>query len=671
MIHFGLILKKGWDISLQGIRQRIADYVRCSGMLLPDNKMYIIDMAGLGKLGNMLISYDCQIVVESRMNNKSKANSFLIVNPILQIGNKKRYIYRVDRDSLQLFFWLCSMRIYVNGFIDEDFKQSEVYHKEVYGLDKLEEDQYILIAIRKGEEKFLEKYNVCYKPLVLNPNINRKQIWIYGAGYIGQNAQKYLLDRCIDIQGFIESDIKKVGSRIQEKEIYGKEIIRKLPEDASIIEAGKYYKEIDKMICEAKADVDRYFLKDEFELGIYKENKIIVDAEKSIYWKRASLMNLGEFFPDRKFVFYGDDIDVACKYCEIFEMLDFTNVLIVSNDSDKRVRFPVINYIEEVLYETNYLILLYGKSNSYVDTLLSLGMQEVRDYVHVDQPSILFSINFRKQVLDINLGYTYKTNSEFPGVYVYGMNHENDYRIAVLGGSTSDSMLAPFKSWVQIFYEDYCEKKRGISVFNGAIGGYNSTQELLKLMRDMVHLKPDMIIVYDGYNDARDAGRGVVNSFAFPYMMDIFGVINGRVQNCDSPVNRIDVEKLWTGISFQKNVVGNWLKNIEYMHAVAQINNIKFVAFLQPMLPSKKKLNLHEKSIMRMIEDTYPGVVIAAAKEFRNQGRQMQNDFEYMYDLSGIFDDDDVYMDICHVYENGNRIIAKNIYEIIRGKWNE
>lgn len=377
-------------------------------------------------------------------------------------------------------------------------------------------------------------------------------------------------------------------------------------------------------------------------------------------------MNLGEFFPDRKFVFYGDDIDVACKYCEIFEMLDFTNVLIVSNDSDKRVRFPVINYIEEVLYETNYLILLYGKSNSYVDTLLSLGMQEVRDYVHVDQPSILFSINFRKQVLDINLGYTYKTNSEFPGVYVYGMNHENDYRIAVLGGSTSDSMLAPFKSWVQIFYEDYCEKKRGISVFNGAIGGYNSTQELLKLMRDMVHLKPDMIIVYDGYNDARDAGRGVVNSFAFPYMMDIFGVINGRVQNCDSPVNRIDVEKLWTGISFQKNVVGNWLKNIEYMHAVAQINNIKFVAFLQPMLPSKKKLNLHEKSIMRMIEDTYPGVVIAAAKEFRNQGRQMQNDFEYMYDLSGIFDDDDVYMDICHVYENGNRIIAKNIYEIIR-----
>ena len=79
-------------------------------------------------------------------------------------------------------------------------------------------------------------------------------------------------------------------------------------------------------------------------------------------------------------------------------------------------------------------------------------------------------------------------------------------------------------------------------------------------MRDMVHLKPDMIIVYDGYNDARDAGRGVVNSFAFPYMMDIFGVINGRVQNCDSPVNRIDVEKVVDRYFISKECSGELVK---------------------------------------------------------------------------------------------------------------
>ena len=38
----------------------------------------------------------------------------------------------------------------------------------------------------------------------------------------------------------------------------------------------------------------------------------------------------------------------------------------------------------------------------------------------------------------------------------------------------------------------------------------------------------------------------------------------------------------------------------------------------------------------------------------------------YIYDLSYLFDrEEDVYMDVCHVWENGNRIIAKEIKQII------
>lgn len=40
---------------------------------------------------------------------------------------------------------------------------------------------------------------------------------------------------------------------------------------------------------------------------------------------------------------------------------------------------------------------------------------------------------------------------------------------------------------------------------------------------------------------------------------------------------------------------------------------------------------------------------------------------DYMYDLSHIFDGcEDVYMDYVHVWESGNRIIAKEIGSIIR-----
>lgn len=593
---------------------------------------------------------------------------FLCINPILQDNSVPKYIYHINKESIELFSLLCSKRIYIKGFIEENFMGDKIYHKEVYGLNKLEEGKSLLIVANESERDKLKRYNVCYEPFVINPDINTKQVWIYGAGYIGQLVQDNLEERRIEIKGFIESDKKKIGSKINQKEIFGKEIIYDMPEEASIIEAGKYHKEIDEIICKVRKNANCFFVKDKLGLGIYKENKVIVDEEKEIFWKKASLMSLAETFEGKKYIFYGKDINLACKYCEIFEMLDFKDVLIVSDDGAKCTKYPMLNTVEDILYETNYLVLLYGEDDHYVDILLSLGLQEVKDFVHINQPSILYSINFRKQILDVNFGYTYKMNSEFPGIYVYGKNNKNDYKIAVLGGSTTDSTIAPFKSWVQILYEDYCEKIGEVTIFNGAIGGYNSTQELLKLIRDMICLKPDMIIVYDGYNDARDAVRGSANCFAFPYVMDIFNVINGKVKNCDSPVMRVDVEKVWAGISNEKDVVDGWLKNIEYMNAISQINGIKFISFLQPMLPSKKVLSAHEYSLMEMIKNTYSEAVIAAAQRFRERGKQIQDSFNFVYDLSDIFDYADVYMDICHVYESGNVIIAKNVFDVMRGK---
>ena len=37
-----------------------------------------------------------------------------------------------------------------------------------------------------------------------------------------------------------------------------------------------------------------------------------------------------------------------------------------------------------------------------------------------------------------------------------------------------------------------------MTLWNGGISGYTSTQELIKLLRDVLGLNPDMIIVYDG-----------------------------------------------------------------------------------------------------------------------------------------------------------------------------
>lgn len=51
---------------------------------------------------------------------------------------------------------------------------------------------------------------------------------------------------------------------------------------------------------------------------------------------------------------------------------------------------------------------------------------------------------------------------------------------------------------------------------------------------------------------------------------------------------------------------------------------------------------------------------------FREKASEICRTHDYIYDLSHIFDGEDVYIDHCHVFEHGNEIIAREIYNIIK-----
>ena len=52
--------------------------------------------------------------VESR-----QPTPLLIMNPVV-LNYPKRYILGTTRNSLKLFFRLCNMRVYVDGFVDDE-----------------------------------------------------------------------------------------------------------------------------------------------------------------------------------------------------------------------------------------------------------------------------------------------------------------------------------------------------------------------------------------------------------------------------------------------------------------------------------------------------------------------------------------------------------------------
>ena len=88
---------------------------------------------------------------------------------------------------------------------------------------------------------------------------------------------------------------------------------------------------------------------------------------------------------------------------------------------------------------------------------------------------------------------------------------------------------------------------------------------------------------------------------------------------------------------------------------------------MQPMLFTKKNLDWHSRTILQtMLFHGNNDKFMKYAKEFRSRAGEIVKSHGYIHDLTNIFDDEDVYMDIVHVYEKGNEIIASSIWNVIK-----
>ncbi len=602
------------------------------------------------------------------MYNSIKDNSpkpFLVINPLI-LEYSKRYIWGTDRDALKLFFRLCNMRIYIDGFVDDSLDGMTIYHKKIYGKDQACMRDSIIIT-ETQETVDVSAAMICRNPVVMNPEINCADIYIYGAGYMGRQLLNFLHENSIEIKGFIDSDIEKINMNIEGVQIYSQNILKSLEVGSTVIEAGKYYQEIDLTVCRFSKIVDRYYCDKRI---IWRDDKIWVN--ESLAFRGVIFFDKG--FDNRKIYLCGKDRDLVNEYFELFELFDFANICIADwaehvGENDK------VNCIEDALFEENSLIIFCSETIAVddINRLQCLGLERGKDFCDIrcdiweKQQYINLPGCQGLQILDINLAYTRNMGSIYPGIAVLGDMDKNNYRIAVLGGSTSTSGYYRFKSWPEIFYERYCGNN--VTLLNGAVEGYTSAQELIKLIRDIVCMKPDLVIVYDGYNDIMSGAAfpDENNIFAFPYMKTIMEYASGKIDKgvCG---DRYDI---FCGIPSIKNPIDVWLKNIEYMHEVCEINKIEYVAFMQPMFYSKSHISLKGDIILEKKWDfrmKSPEIASSPEKEFRYCAAEICKLHEYVFDLSYIFDEEDVYIDCCHVFEEGNAIIADEIYRILKEK---
>jgi len=198
------------------------------------------------------------------------------------------------------------------------------------------------------------------------------------------------------------------------------------------------------------------------------------------------------------------------------------------------------------------------------------------------------------------------------------------YRIFVVGGSTvfGDGVKNrnTIPSYLQNFYSnDQFDSIKEIEVINAGIGGATSKHESLLIKNKLSKMSPDMIIVYDGWNDSKI--RNYENDMSWA---------NRWMDICNLYDKEFDI-----------------------------------VITLQPVLSNTKTIltdqeftNYHTRDAIR-VETENLGKLATHLNELNSK-------CELAYDLRHIMDDEyvGIFYDQGHLTPTGNQIIAKKLYEI-------
>lgn len=286
---------------------------------------------------------------------------------------------------------------------------------------------------------------------------------------------------------------------------------------------------------------------------------------------------------------------------------------------------------------------------------------------------------------DVTLSFS-RIRQTYQGFEVFGDESDtNAIRIVALGGSTTECSLFYVKGWVR-FLVDFL-KNHGIPavVYGGGVSSYTSSQELLKLIRDVIPLNPDIVISYSGVNDLYsypklEEGERYKRPFITRFQVQFIQQILERLtKDVGIPVvnapswNQLGHSTVFYGLKNNKTAAELWIDNERMMHSICECFGISFFAIYQPfrfngcyqsselqeIIHSRRDLTCipNEEGIKRWgdsVKDNHEKIVKESLK------------YDFISDFSNIFEGhSELFYDTTHVYETGNTIIAEKIFNLI------
>jgi len=254
-------------------------------------------------------------------------------------------------------------------------------------------------------------------------------------------------------------------------------------------------------------------------------------------------------------------------------------------------------------------------------------------------------------------------------------------------------------------------------VVNAGVGGYNSAQELNYIALDLVHYEPDMVIVWDGNNDAsivtsdwEDVGGWIPNrvpyqvrleqqipilttpkgafdnylhilrskSSSFERITDLnnyyaFRMLHGIIARLN-PSSQVSQKNEIAQYQYIPEATERYEQNLQSIIGICWASKIRCVILLQPVLhiPTGKPLSDYEANL----KSSFPQDYMAAATKYWNVFgeifERLHNRFHdgkniWVENMSGVFDDEyqTTYMDHVHLSDRGQQLVAERISEIV------
>lgn len=486
---------------------------------------------------------------------------------------------------------------------------------------------------------------------------NGKKNIVWGIGSKGRCITEYLLDHYINIDFYCDSDMQKQGMKIITKLVLSPEEALNYKEDANFLIATcseEYSAEIIKLL--ENKGIKNYIVFDELKCFLDKE---ITDFHIN------SLYKVARDSKDKKLIIYGTDFK-ARKLKNILEILDIPVGYMIDNieeeyeEGNVSVK-PVYDLLEEEAEKT--FIVLTGKRDSEKRGILEkLGFNFYQHYNYIDD----YRDDFCSWVMDPQLCYNYiSDDTKYPGI-VKWKSKTGKIVIVTSGGSTTygGSKVIQgynFKSWPELLYEILKENGYDVTVINAACGGYRTAQELIKFERDILPFKVDILLQYTGYNDSVLQPEEHKFPFVHHYQQKFIKEAPKYVECVMDQTGEYTL-----GIDHGPRKEENFVYNVRTINSLCEEFDIKYHCFLQPNLDLKKEKSIEEKEI-----DWHLGFSrnLDATREFYEKVGYALREKEYVSDITDLFDAyPDVYLDYCHVKEEGNRIIAEHMYKFLLEK---